>query len=797
MKPSRFNPLFRSAGLTTLAILFSHAVHAANGTWNVNNGGNWSAAGNWAGGTIANDANSTAFFTFNITANRTVTLDSNRQINKLVFQDTTTPSHDWILARSGSNVLTLAGTAPGIQVINRTATISGVLAGSILWEKSGTGTLILSGANTFSGGITNGNGILQLNNNTAAGSGPISLVAGGTSGVSTRLNINGGVTIANAVNVGPTTNVAGPGSLQQSGTGQGRINGPITITGSPSAGGHFVGGGAVGNELVLGGAITTTITGLSQRDGRVVYAGGGSGGSWNTLLVTNTAIVGATNGIPTGVLITLGGSGNATLDLGGFDQALPGLIVGNAGGNTFSGTVNLGANTLTLSGDYLSQSNVGNNVTHTINATAGGTLALGASDRTFTVPDTTSATDLVINNAAISSSGGSFIKQGAGSLVLNNVTSTAPFNIAAGPLVVMGDLAVPVLTLADATTVTMDLRPGGLGIVSGPVTNDAITLNLSQKGGALPLGIAPILSYTGTSPGLGNFTANNVGLGRVVASLVDTGSAIALDVSANSQVIWDGTSSDQWVLGATGNWKLASDNSATDFILNDDVVFPNSPTTANVVIPTNVSPSKVTFDHELSTSYVVSGAGGIAGDAFTSVVKSGAGLTTFDGAAAHSYAGPTIISGGTLAINQATSPLSATSGIDVGAGTTLRLFSNNADYTFNRSLTGTGTVVIDGNNGGTAGPRTLTVNGNNTGFSGTLNLLASGDLATNGSFRLNQIGQNALGTATVRVNERTQLWVAGTPISNNVTITGYGFQEACGDRRPPASPGHRCQWSFD
>jgi fibronectin-binding autotransporter adhesin len=786
MKPSRFNPLFRAAGLTTLAVLLSQALHAANGTWNVNSNTNWSVAGSWLNNIIANDANSTAFFTFNISgSNRTVTLDTNRQINKLVFQDTTTASHDWILARSGSNVLTLAGTAPGITVVNRTATISGVLAGNTLWEKSGTGSLVLSGANTFNAGMRIVAGPVTASNNAALGSGPVTL-SGGTAGTATRLLVGGGVTLNNAVNVETVVGVAGQAPLQHTGAGQGRINGPINISGSPSAGGHFVGGGG-GNELVLGGPISSTITGLSQRDGRVVYGGGGSGGSWNSLVVTNTAIVGATNGIPTGVLITLGGSGNAALDLGGFDQSLPGLIVGNSG-NAFSGNVNLGGNTLTLTGPYLSQSSGGQNATHTINATAGGTLALGSADRTFTVPDTLSATDLVINNAAITGSGGSFIKQGAGSLLLRNVASTAPLNIAEGSLTVAGDLIVPELTLAAATIIDMDVRPGGLGIVSGPVTNGAVTLNLSQKAGALPLGITPLLSYTGASPGLANFTVNNASMARAVGTVVDTGTAIALDVTANSPILWDGTQSDQWTVGATGNWKLASDDSVADFINADEVIFPSGPTTANVVIPTNVSPSKVTFNHDLATSYVVSGAGGITGDAFTSLVKSGLGLTTLDGAVAHSFAGPTLIAGGTLAVNSVTSPLSATSGVDVGVDATLRLFSNNADFTFNRSLTGTGTVVIDGNNGGTAGPRTLTLNGNNTGFSGTFNLLASGDLVTNGSFRLNQIGQNALGTATVRVNERTQLWVAGTPISNNLTITGYGYQEGAATAAHPQVP---------
>jgi len=790
MKPNRLNSLFRAASLSTLAILFSQSVMAATGTWNVNNGGNWSAGGNWAGGTIANDANSTANFTFNITDNRTVTLDSSRTLNALVFTDLTTASHDWILNNSNNAVLTLAGFAPRIEVTNRTATISAPIAGTLPLTKLGTGTLILSGANTFTEGITNGNGILQLNSNSAAGSGPISLVAGGTAGFSTRLNINGGVTIANAVNVGPTTNVAGPGSLQQSGTGQGRINGPITITGGPSAGGHFVGGGAVGNELVLGGAINSSITGLSQRDGRVVYAGGGTGGSWNSLIVTNTAIVGANNGIPTGVSIILGGSGNAALDLNGFNQTLAAVTVGNTG-NGFSGTVNLGANTLTLNGNYTSQSNVAQNVSHIINATAGsGMLSMGAVDRTFTLPDTTAANDLVINNATIAGSGGGFIKAGAGTVALNNVTATAPVTIAAGGLTI-GNLSASTLTanslvLGAGTTVNLDVAAGGDLIVANSISADSVTLALSQFGGVLADGIYPLISYSGTSPGLANLTADTSAMGHAIGTLIDTGMAIAFQVTGNSSVYWDGTVSDEWSTLPTGNWKLTSNNAATDFITGDDVVFPSNPTAKDVFIAGNVAPSKVTFDNGAETDYLLAGSGGITG--VTGLTKLGAGKVTLDGSAAHSFVGPVTLTAGTLEVNQQASGITGSSGVSVASGTTLRLFSNNVDFTFNRTLTGTGTVVIDGNNGGTAGPRMMNFNGDSTGFSGLFNLLASGDLETNGSFRLNQIGQNALGTASVRVNERTQFWVAGTPIANNLTITGYGYQEGSATAVHPFGP---------
>jgi autotransporter-associated beta strand protein len=71
----------------------------------------------------------------------------------------------------------------------------------------------------------------------------------------------------------------------------------------------------------------------------------------------------------------------------------------------------------------------------------------------------------------------------------------------------------------------------------------------------------------------------------------------------------------------------------------------------------------------------------------------------------------------------------------------------------------------------------LQLTGVNTGFSGTLHLKASGDLITNGSFRLSGMNQDRLGASAVIVDPRAQLWTTGT-VNNNITLSGYGFQEA-------------------
>lgn len=70
----------------------------------------------------------------------------------------------YTIAPTGSEILTLAGGSPTIAVTNlgTTATISAILAGTSGFTLSGTGTLVLSGNNAFTGGVTINSGILKL-----------------------------------------------------------------------------------------------------------------------------------------------------------------------------------------------------------------------------------------------------------------------------------------------------------------------------------------------------------------------------------------------------------------------------------------------------------------------------------------------------------------------------------------------------------------------------------------------------------------------------------------------------------
>jgi len=215
------------AGTAVLAAALASPAWAANGTSNVNANGAWTTATYWLASTIADGADSIAFFTFNITANRTVTLGASRTIGNITFTDPTTSSHN--LTISGANTLTLDVTAgsPVIDVTqsNRTLTISSLIAGSDGLQKNGPGSLILSGANTYTGATLVSSGTLQIGAGSTTGSlsPSSSLTTNGTLAFSRTGTITQGTNFASVI--------AGTGGVTKLASGTLVLNGTNTYTG--------------------------------------------------------------------------------------------------------------------------------------------------------------------------------------------------------------------------------------------------------------------------------------------------------------------------------------------------------------------------------------------------------------------------------------------------------------------------------------------------------------------------------------------------------------------------------------
>ncbi|MEI6675046.1 MAG: autotransporter-associated beta strand repeat-containing protein [Verrucomicrobiota bacterium] len=267
---STVNPEISSA--TTVNAAYSIAVYSGQMAWNGVSGSAWATGTNWSdsvsGGAQAAPGLDGSYAgvdtaTFGATSGSvTVNLDSSApSVNALTF--TGTGSYE-LAQGSGSNSITLAGTAPAITsagtqaistplilanntavaVTSGTLAISGIISGSgMSLAKSGAGTLTLSAPNTYDGGTSiSGTGTLLVNN--SSGSGTVTVGAGSTLG--------GTGVIVGAVNV---TGILSPGGSSL----ESLASGPLTLNSAS----HFVYQAASSTStgadlMVVSGALSLT-----------------------------------------------------------------------------------------------------------------------------------------------------------------------------------------------------------------------------------------------------------------------------------------------------------------------------------------------------------------------------------------------------------------------------------------------------------------------------------------------------------------------------------------------------------
>jgi len=366
-----------TAGQNSYAVLaIPVTILTGSGTWTADASTNWSQTTSWSGNQVASGTNQTAdFSTINITANRTVTLDSSRTIGYLKFSDTS-GSQSWTLAASNGCSLKLdtGSVASPLLTVTNPATISAPLTGTNGFTKTGTGTLILSGNNPLTG--------------------PVYLDTGSSSKNDGVVHITGPDAIDNASLISIRNNNSGNSTLQLDGTaGNITINAPFTIT--------YRNNGVITMENIAGtnvlngsiylyqGGNSFTVqsdAGLIVFTGTNQYVGGLVGtrtnyfaGSGNHLVVG--PMLDSTNGSPISLAkngsgrLTLAGVntyGNSTLLNAGalyVDGTLPAAPLSIASGTVLGGNgvinaaVTLPANTTLIPGDNLGTLAVNNSVT--------------------------------------------------------------------------------------------------------------------------------------------------------------------------------------------------------------------------------------------------------------------------------------------------------------------------------------------------------------------------------------------------------------------------------------------------
>ena len=460
---TRINPFLRRAALVLVGSIFvaGQSAQADSGTWNVDTDGLWSLDTNWSGNTIADGSGFTANFTNDITADRTVHLDSDRTLTNLAFGDSdTATAGSWILDNNGTftNNLILAGTTPTITVntlgTGKTATISAIIEGSAGLTKDGAGTLVLSGANTYSGGTKVSAGILSVSSD-------------GNFGATAALNaitLNGGTLQTTA---GFTLNALHALALATSttstiDTGANNLATASAVTGS----GSLI---KIGSGKLTYGASTTPHT----NSGTITVLNGTleasrQNGLSTTALGSGTIYLGDTSG-----------SNTATLNWLGYGTYSNNMIVqaGSSGTKTISKNTSGGSNnSSTLSGTLTLDENV--SITNTIN-----------NANTFTFSNT------------ISGSGGISFSGTTGANVLSGTnTFTGSVTVTAGILS---------YTVADTVANANSLGKSG-NAASNLLLGNGTTLQYTGAGGSTDR----LFTSNGTAAGHGA-TLNASGAGAI------------------------------------------------------------------------------------------------------------------------------------------------------------------------------------------------------------------------------------------------------------------------------------------
>ena len=229
------------------AVILRLALSDTETTWSSTTGGAWETAANWNPASPSGTPEARARFWGAITTPATVTLGTDTRIGGISFKN----ANSYTLA--GSGLLTLGDQTGGGYLTcdsgshtvdlglslacpitmnvspSQTLTLNGVIAGDGRIVKGNSGTLLLSNANTFAGGITVSAGTLSIPAASALGSGPL-ILAGGTARstaasltLDSRLRVQAGSTLdtgTTTVRVDGLLDWTGTGMLTKSGTGE-------------------------------------------------------------------------------------------------------------------------------------------------------------------------------------------------------------------------------------------------------------------------------------------------------------------------------------------------------------------------------------------------------------------------------------------------------------------------------------------------------------------------------------------------------------------------------------------------
>ncbi len=420
---------------------------------------------------------------------------------------------------------------------------SGQIRDNISLVKNGEGTLVLTGANIYTGTTTVNFGVVRVGaggTTGSIGSGAVTLNAGGT----LSFDRSDEITVNNAI--------SGDGTLEQRGTGTATFAGPVDVgvlsvaAGSRAAlaSSATVGTLAGAGEVRLDGASILTVDGSGVFDGSLTGTGSllktGSG----TFVLAGTSTLATRIEIATGTLQV--GNGGTSGDAGTASIVNNGTLAVNRAdtvvlANAISGTgavTQSGAGRTVLTGDntYLGRTTVAAGILQVGDGGTTGSLGSGAvvNDATLVF---NRADDVSASNAITGT--GSLVKEGSGKLTLT------------GPVGYSGDTVVNAGTLALGTAT---LPGGAYTVASGALLSFNGTGAATLQKGVSGAGDVEFNGSGATTTLQGDSAAHT---GRMVVS---SGHTLRLGVDASSPAPVLGSSLLEISQGATllGSGRLSA-----------------------------------------------------------------------------------------------------------------------------------------------------------------------------------------------------------------------------------------------
>jgi fibronectin-binding autotransporter adhesin len=613
---------------------------------------------------------------------------------------------------------------------------SGAVTGSGQWSKFGPGTLILSGANTYTGTANVRGGTLQAGSSSAFGTGPVSFddVAGavldlGGFDVTVRA-LTGGGTMGGDVHLGgntltlsaPSGVVAYAGAI--SGTGGLVKVGGFTqqLTGCASS--------YTGATTITGGTLEVSCLG----DGGANSSIGASAGTAGNLVLNGGTLSYVGTGDSTDRLLTLGASATSALDASGTGA----VVFTNTGAVAFSSPNT--TQTVTLTGTSGLNNSLGLQITDNgsgktgLSKTGLGTWILTNPGSTYTGVTTITGGVLGVDKLA---NGGVASSIGQSSAIAANLVIGAGGTLR---YTGAGDTTNRLFTLASGVT---DIDASGTGAIVFTDTG-LVTLQTTNATHIVALG------------------GTNTGDNTLAGSLRDAGTG-ATTLAKND--------AGKWVLTGNSTYTgLTNINAGT-------LVVGGGGTTGSITSATINNAGVLGFNRSDSLTYagVVQGVGALQQD--------GAGTTILTGA--NIYTGGTTISAGTLQLGGG-----GATGSIVGdvANDGVLAFNRNNQYAFSGLISGSGGVqqtgpgatVLSANNSYTGATDikagTLRINGDQSAATGLTTVFDGATLGGSGTIGGSVVVQN--GGAIAPGNSPGTLTIHGALTLNPTSILNMEFGQA-------------------